>query len=315
MPKVSVIVPVYNAEKYLARCLDSLARQTLRDIEVVAVDDGSTDSSTSILADFAERHPGFIRVFREENSGQGAARNRAIAEATGEYVGFLDADDEALPDMFERLYSAAAGADLAVCDHYFVKKRRRELITFPEFTTPRELFHAPYVSPWNKLVRRETLARSGVVFPEGYIYEDTAWFAELIPFVKSFNYAGGPLLLHYMNDNSTMTAAGGERVAQIFPVMDGLLDFYRERGLFDGYRDELCYFYTRILLFGSMRRISKVPDKSRRGELRRRTLAELEEHFPDFRAACTERGLRGLYIRHASPGTLRLFTALCGLIK
>ncbi len=312
MPKVSIIVPVYNAEKYLYKCFNSLVNQTLEDIEIIAVNDGSTDNSLAILEEYEQKYPKKIKVYSKENGGQASARNLALQYAEGEYIGYVDADDYADVAMFERLYRQAkeSSADLTVCDHYRVVNRKNNYVPFPEYKEPREMFKAVLVSPWNKLFRREVLTDSGVIFPEGYIYEDTAWFAELIPFVKTMAYVHEPLLYHVVQENSTMTAAQGERTAQIFPVIDGVLDFYKSKSLYDEYKAELERFYTRILLFSSMRRISKIKDKSLRREMEKRTLAELEEHFPSFRKNCHETGWRGFYVRHASPATVKMFSRL-----
>lgn len=106
-PKFSIIVPVYNEERYLSFCVDSLRKQTLRDIEIIIVDDGSTDRS-GLIADWYARQDQRIHVVHQENSGQGPARNRGIREACGKYIGFTDADDWVQPEMFQRLYGRAS---------------------------------------------------------------------------------------------------------------------------------------------------------------------------------------------------------------
>ncbi len=312
MPKVSVIVPVYNAERYLRKCFDSLVNQTLEEIEILAVNDGSTDGSMAILEEYQRQYPQKVRVFTKENGGQASARNLALPYAKGEYIGYVDADDYADAAMFEKLAAKAdeTGADLTVCDHFRVEKGKNHYVSFPDYSKPKDMFKAVLVSPWNKLFKKSILVESGVIFPDGYIYEDTAWFAELIPFVQTMAYVHEPLLYHVVQENSTMTAAQGERTAQIFPVMNGLLDFYRQRGLYEDYRAELEGFYVRILLFSSLRRIAKIEDKTLRRELERRTLSELEAHCPDFRQNSRETGWRGFYIRHASPGVVKMAAAL-----
>ena len=102
--KISIIVPVFNVEKYLSECLNSLINQTLKDIEIICVDDGSTDSSPSILEEFRNKDER-IKVIRQENSGVSVARNNGLAIAQGEYVGFVDSDDWVDADFFEKLYS------------------------------------------------------------------------------------------------------------------------------------------------------------------------------------------------------------------
>ena len=104
--KVSVIVPVYNGEKYLVRCMDSIVGQTLKETEIICVDDGSSDRSPEILDEYARRD-NRVRLISQRNAGAGAARNRGLSEAKGEYLSFLDADDFFEPDMLERAYRKA----------------------------------------------------------------------------------------------------------------------------------------------------------------------------------------------------------------
>ena len=110
MPKVSIIIPVFNAEKYLEKCLDSLVNQTLEDIEIICIDDGSTDNSLEILKTYEQKDKR-IKVLQQTNKKQGAARNYGIREAIGEYIGFVDSDDWAELDMFEKLYNKAISTD------------------------------------------------------------------------------------------------------------------------------------------------------------------------------------------------------------
>lgn len=118
MVKVSVIVPVYNVEIYLADCLDSVLQQTLKDIEIICINDGSTDKSPEILAEYARKDSRII-IISQENKGLGSARNRGLEVATGEYVAFLDSDDWVDKDYYEKLYNTAVkyGAEIA-CSGY-----------------------------------------------------------------------------------------------------------------------------------------------------------------------------------------------------
>ena len=118
---VSVIIPAWNASSYLRQCLDSVTSQTLTDIEIICVDDGSTDDTSDILCEYAEKDTR-ISVIRQENRGAGAARNNALKYAKGKYLSFLDADDFFEPEMLEKSYAAAEKnqADIVVfgCDYY-----------------------------------------------------------------------------------------------------------------------------------------------------------------------------------------------------
>ena len=113
MVKVSVIVPVYNGEKYLTQCLDSIINQTLEDIEIISINDGSEDNSLSILERYASMD-NRIKIISTENRGLGAARNSGLELATGEYVAFVDADDWIDKETYEQLYSKSASSDLVI---------------------------------------------------------------------------------------------------------------------------------------------------------------------------------------------------------
>ena len=107
MYKVSVIIPVYNTEQYLNKCLDSLVNQTLKDIEIILINDGSTDNSQNIIDEYSAKYPDKIKSFIKENGGQATARNLGITKATGEYIGFVDSDDWIELNMYEELYNKA----------------------------------------------------------------------------------------------------------------------------------------------------------------------------------------------------------------
>jgi hypothetical protein len=292
-----------------------LVGQTLGDeIEVIAVNDGSIDSTREILREYAEAYPEKIIVLTKENGGQASARNLALTVATGKYVGYVDADDYADLTMFEKMYAVAqdTDADLVVCDHYEVKDGQYTYKRFKDYEAPKGMFLDVLVSPWNKLVKRDLLLSSGVIFPEGYIYEDTAWFAELIPYVRHMNNVHEPLLYHIVQENSTMTAKQGERTAQIFSVLNSVIDFFREKNLYDEYYNELEFFYTRILLFSSLKRIAKIKERKLRNEFLKRTLREVKEKFPKYKKNPYVKGKKGAYIKSMNAFTIKIYAWLFG---
>ena len=132
-PLVSIVIPVYNAEKYLAECLESVRNQSLRDIEIICVNDGSTDGSASILTDYAKMDER-IHVISQPNGGELAARNTGIRLASGEWIGFVDSDDRVSADMFERLLGNGEKhqADISHCGLLFFYTDGREI---PHFGT------------------------------------------------------------------------------------------------------------------------------------------------------------------------------------
>ena len=172
-PKVSVIVPVYKAEKYLRKCVDSILAQTFKDFEVLLVDDGSPDKSGEICDEYAKKDPR-VRVFHKENGGVSSARQCGLDNARGEYTIHADPDDWVEPNMLEELYAKAKAedADMVICDFYVElsptsqRLRRQE----PESLDSRDvlhqlLFQRLHGSLWNKLVRRACYNTFDVKFP------------------------------------------------------------------------------------------------------------------------------------------------------
>lgn len=183
-PKVSVIIPVYKVEPYLARCLNSVVGQTLREIEIVCVDDGSPDRSIDILNRYAAQDDR-IRVISQENRGLGGARNRGVDAAMGRFILFVDSDDWIDPDYCERLYEAAqrTGADTAVASILKIRPARSKWTVryLREETVEevREKFRVCRCPPdfyvMNKLLRRDMLLRLGLRFRERVCYEDVEY--------------------------------------------------------------------------------------------------------------------------------------------
>ncbi len=182
LPKVSVIIPCYNAEKYLRQCLDSVAGQTLREIEIICVDDGSSDTTMDILREFGEKDERF-KIITQENAGAGAARNNGLRQAAGEYLSFLDADDFFELDMLEKAFAAAEKeqVDFVVynSDQYHMDKARffqtpwvlraKEIPPYMPFTYRQltgNVFKTFVGWAWDKLYRRS------------FVLEHDLWFQE-----------------------------------------------------------------------------------------------------------------------------------------
>lgn len=182
MPKVSVIIPVYNSEEYLSECLDTLRAQTMSDIEILCVDDGSTDGSADILARYVERDAR-VRVLTQPNAGAGAARNRALRESTGEFLFFADADDFFEPTMLADAYrvSTQDGADVGVfgaryhdtgtgqtrpADGVLKMDLVPERMPFSRTDIPERILEFTSPAPWNKLFRRAFVESHGLRFQE-----------------------------------------------------------------------------------------------------------------------------------------------------
>ncbi|MGN0473409.1 MAG: glycosyltransferase family 2 protein [Lachnospiraceae bacterium] len=314
MADISVIVPVYNMEKYLEKCLDSLVKQTLDSIEIVCIDDGSTDSSPDILKKYESKYPQKVRVLHKENGGQAIARNLGIQQSTGRYIGFVDSDDYVHADMFAVLFETIerTQCDLVECDYTYIDEADKPLKKYGhvrKYSDKKDMFHNPLVSPWNKLFRREVLIDHQITFPEGVIYEDTAFFLKVIPYINSWEFVDRVFVYHYYHETSTMNANKSLRVSNIFPVLEDAILFYRERNI-AGYEKELEYFCARILICSSLKRVAEIPDKKIRKETLQKTFAFIRQYIPEYRKNPYVSGKVGLYMKGFRKGTAWIYVTL-----
>lgn len=209
-PAVSVIVPVHNAAAWLEACLDSLLAQTLSSVEVILVDDASTDDSARICMAYKERHPEvFIYIRQERQSGPGVCRNVGMALARGEYIGFVDSDDIAAPDMYAALYAIAhrEDMDIVVCGFLRLDSAGGSSAILPERpgkANPAGLFAQRKILPpvWNKLFKRAFLSRAGMCFPESSCAEDMAFVFLLLTEGPSVWVVAEPLYIYRHNPSS-----------------------------------------------------------------------------------------------------------------
>lgn len=316
MIKVSIIVPVYNSEVYLVKTMDSLVSQTLKEIEIVIINDGSTDRSLEIIAGYRDQNPERIRIFNKENGGQASARNLGIQMSRGKYIGFLDSDDYAEPSMFEKLYNEAirSDADVTECGYHYIQWLNNQPIELTPYCVTRhyanqkDMFIDPLVSPWNKLYKGRLLKDSGVDFPEGCIYEDTAFYIKGIPYMKSQAYIDEKLIHHYFWEASTMNANRNKKVGDIFIVLDDIISYYQEEGYDQIYYEELEYFCVKILLNSSLGRIFQIKDRSLRHKLIDETLKMIKNNFPDYRKnKYFSNNFRSMYMRSMTKLTMLVY--------
>ncbi len=217
MPEITVVVPCYNVESCLSHCVDSLLKQTLP-VEILLVNDGSKDNTLDIAKSYADQYPN-VRLISKENQGLPQARRSGLKETNTKYVGFLDSDDWAEPEMFEELYRAitTADADIACCGYYMTDEKNVSTAAPQMFETgtvlsAKETFHAIHlrhdVFPfmWNKLFRRELF--EGIVFPEGnFTGEDYVTLAQLVQKANRVVTVKKPLH-HYWQSSDSMSRGG-----------------------------------------------------------------------------------------------------------
>lgn len=208
---ISVIIPIYQAEHFLKRCLESVVNQTYKNIEIICVVDGATDGSLEICKEFSEKDNRII-VKYQNNAGQSTARNRAMDIASGDYFAFVDSDDFVEVDMIEKLYSAvkASNCDMAFCDIYKYYSETNKVIE-SYYDSNVILDHEKLMEdgvadkipgyPCNKLIKRNCL--ENIRFVVGVKYEDLEWVPRLFHNIKSAVYVNMPLYNYCYNPQST----------------------------------------------------------------------------------------------------------------
>ncbi len=274
-PKVSIIIPVYNTEALLPRCLESVTTQTLKEIEIICVDDGSTDLSYSVLQSWAKRDRRIIAI-HQQNGRQGKARNAALDVACGEFVGMIDSDDYIPSDYFERLYDAACrhNADIAVCG--IVKEKKMMEKTVVSYSTEETADNTtdklrlckcpPDFFPVNKLYRRSMLEALRLRFAENVQYEDVMFVLRAICESGRLVTVPGIPYRYVFNPASTVksrqTAA---KQAQKYAAHKAMANYFESNALplREKYRNLTVRHYT---LFGIC--IWKIKEKGARRVLR-----------------------------------------------
>lgn len=250
MPKISVVIPVYNVEDYLAKCVDSVLAQDFQDYEVILVNDGSTDGSLKIAQEYERGHEK-VRLISQENKGLGGARNTGIENACGEYICFFDSDDYIAPNTLSVISETIdqENSDIIVFDIEYVDENGNPLsiqkvfpgdgCTFRLSEKKDFLFASP--SACNKVFRTRLFTESGVRFPSRVWFEDIRTTLKLYPRADKITYIPQPFYKYLQRSGSIMHSSNLDRNSEIMDALDDDLAYYKEHGLYDQYRPELDF--------------------------------------------------------------------------
>lgn len=250
MPKISVVIPIYNVEKYLPECIDSVLAQDFQDYEVILVNDGSTDGSLAIAQQYEKDHA-HIRLISQENKGLGGARNTGIKHAQGEYILFMDSDDRLAPDTLSATAAAAQReeSDIVIFDFEYVDETGRALSIQPAMeavdgpfdlaSQKSVLFSTP--SACNKLFRLSLFTDHQILFPERVWFEDLRTITKLYPYARRMCYLPKPFYKYLQRSESIMHSTRVERNSEIMDALQDVLDYYKAHGYYEQYRPELEY--------------------------------------------------------------------------
>lgn len=286
MVKVSVIVPVYNMEKYLDECLSSLVNQTFKDYEIIVINDGSNDSSIKIMNDYKRRYSKLIRVFSNENQGISKTRNFGIEKAKGEYITFIDSDDYVektfLKDMYNKITTTKS--DICVCDYYTVNEndevKEYKLSSFEDSTIKNnpQLLFIINSSPWNKLYKKSLF--KDLKF-EVIKYEDLLLIPKLLVCSKKITKLNKCLNYYRIRENSE-TTTHDKKVFDILKILGNLNNFFKDKELFDNCYLEIEYFNIyRVTMYIIQQRYQQ--DREIRKEFINNAYKHLDTNFPNWR--------------------------------
>ena len=250
--KVSIIIPVYNVEKYLTRCLDSIINQTYTILEIILVDDGSTDNCFKICEDYVLKD-NRILAFHLKNKGAASARNFGVKKATGDYLLFVDSDDYVENDFIEKMLELSnhGEKDIVYCDYYvsygtgFLEKRK--LIPFSIASKKMHILAIP--APWGRLIKTDFYKSCKVNFLDGKCFEDNAIMPLVSALANDYSYLEEPKYYYFQRDGSALNKNFyNSKWEDIFEVLDYLYHSFIKRNLFDEYKDELEFIYIEYLL-------------------------------------------------------------------
>lgn len=235
--KVSAIVPVYNSESFLEKCLDTLVNQTLLEKELVIVNDGSKDASEQIIQSYMDKYPGMIQYISIPNGGVANARNIALDHACGEYITFCDSDDYFDLDMFEELYNKATstGADIVVSGHYYEEENGKysikglgnvEAFSHSLQENPEMIFHTNAYS-CTKLFSKKMIDEHQLRFKKYRIFEDLLFFYSAMLVANKVEKVDKPFYHYIRRENTSVTGKMNEKFYDLYPVMQDLKDLYQ----------------------------------------------------------------------------------------
>lgn len=282
MADISIIVPVYNAEKYLEKCLDSLKKQTKKEIEWIIINDGSTDHSEEIIKKVKDKR---LKYFKNKNQGIGKTRNFGIEKATGEYIMFLDSDDTLAKDAVEKMYEKVKNEDLdvAICDFYKEYDNGQiEEIRTPDFESA-SLKENPdiiteYLCPWAKIYRRSLIEKNKIRFPENLKYEDAPFVIKSLVCAKKIGKVR-ECLNYYRIHEMSETTVRDRRCFDILKIVDLMRKETKEKEYLKEKMDKLT---VRILTNYTIQQRNQ-QEKKVGIEFIEKAFSYLEKEVPDYK--------------------------------
>lgn len=259
VPAISLIIPVYNVEKYLVKALESVENQTFKNFETIIVDDGSTDNSVEIAEKFCRKNKNFILI-KQENQGPAAARNTALSLCKGDYIGFMDSDDYLEPQYLELLYNAAVenDADISCCNFNFYYPEKDLKIYMPFTSIPGVysktkalkkliLDIGTHYFMWNKLAKRELFFENNFKFDKMY-FEDIAASPKLFYYANKIVILGKALYNYTSRDTSILHSIDIKKISDYIKSLGAIRNFLENKKAYKDYRKHLWIYAQKLKL-------------------------------------------------------------------
>lgn len=282
MKKLSIIIPCYNVSKYINKCIDSVLNSELKDIEIIAINDGSKDNTLELLKQYKDDR---LIIIDKKNEGVAQARNDGLKKASGEYITFLDSDDYIEPDMYLKMYEKAHKnkLDLVACDVFMEYPDHTVTIksNINDDSTNKDLMIDAYAVIWNKLYRKEIL--KGLLFSKGInLCEDVEFLYKIYSKVNKVGSVNESFY-HYIQRENSLTYVYDDKIYHVIKVMDDIIKYYKENNLYDLYIDELEYSYVRYCYGTFIKRLAKTKNKKKFKEGIKFAKEKVKINFPNYK--------------------------------
>ncbi|MDD6093173.1 MAG: glycosyltransferase family 2 protein [bacterium] len=274
--KVSVIVPVWNVEKFISKCLDSLVNQTLKEIEIIVVNDGSPDNSQEIIDEYVKKYPDKLKSFIKENGGQGSARNLGIEKAKGEYLSFVDSDDWIDLDALEKMYSLGKkeNSDIVICDmidHY------QNYTIYHNCTKYNSIFEVT-PSASNKIFKRSVI--NDIRFLSKLWYEDFNFTTKILFNTDKIAVISEGMYHCNCGHISTMNNNNSLKNLDIITIIDDITDYLKENNKYD--KNIISYLIFDHILITTINRVS-IQHSGDKKEVLNKLINYCHDNIPDYK--------------------------------
>ena len=309
MVDISVIVPAYNVEKYISSCLNSLLNQTKKEIEIIVIDDGSTDNTLNILNEYKKNNPSKIHVVSQENQGLSITRNNGIKLSTGKYILFVDGDDEIDINLLKNLWDKLEEIPYdVIAFNVEVIYPNKKIIVNPGITSDIKNFNLDskkkfltdmYCMACNKIYKKDLFKDNTLLFTPNTWFEDVLLMHKLIPNITSLGYLDFPGYKYYQRENS-ITYTYSDKLKDINFVLEKILEYYKKNDLYSIYKSELEYIYVRYMFATYIKRLAKTKNKQKFNDGILYSLNCVNKTFPNYKENIyiNKGGFKNLYLKN-----------------